>query len=256
MKDTIYTIPLTDAFHANDECPFCYIERKLEQDAIAFTLGSSYMQDDFRAITDEMGFCRGHYKKLYDYGNKLGMALILHTHYKSLYTKLEEHLAHNTLPTLSFIQKIKQKNKRSKDDNASSMLSSFLHETEEKCFVCDRVEKNMERYMHTFFYLLTTQQDFKKLFSNSKGFCLHHFTLLVDLAPITLNKEQSDLFFEESKKMLLENLKRVEDDLSWFIDKYDYKNSNEPWKNAKDAIPRGIQKLAGIYPQDPPFKED
>ncbi|MFQ9696523.1 MAG: DUF6062 family protein [Zhenhengia sp.] len=47
----------------------------------------------------------------------------------------------------------------------------------------------------------------------------------------------------------------MEEDLSWFIDKYDYRNSAAPWKNAKDAIPRGIQKLSGIYVQDEPFKE-
>ena len=27
MKETLYTIPMTDAFNAHDECPFCYIER-------------------------------------------------------------------------------------------------------------------------------------------------------------------------------------------------------------------------------------
>ena len=53
MKEKIYTIPLMDAFHANDECPFCFIERNLEQHAIDFVLGSgaSYMEDDIRAET-------------------------------------------------------------------------------------------------------------------------------------------------------------------------------------------------------------
>ena len=30
MKETIYTIPLNDAFHAEDECPFCRLERDAE----------------------------------------------------------------------------------------------------------------------------------------------------------------------------------------------------------------------------------
>ena len=29
MKEKIYTIPLMDAFKAEDECPFCFIERNL-----------------------------------------------------------------------------------------------------------------------------------------------------------------------------------------------------------------------------------
>ena len=40
MKEKIYTIPLMDAFKAEDECPFCFIERNLEQHAIDFVLGS------------------------------------------------------------------------------------------------------------------------------------------------------------------------------------------------------------------------
>ena len=58
MKEQLYTIPLNDAFSANDECPFCFIERKLEQDVLDFTLGSSssYMESDIREQTDKAGF--------------------------------------------------------------------------------------------------------------------------------------------------------------------------------------------------------
>ena len=54
MKEKIYTIPLMDAFRADDECPFCFIEKNLEQHAMDFVLGSgaSYMEDDVRAETD------------------------------------------------------------------------------------------------------------------------------------------------------------------------------------------------------------
>ena len=40
MKEKLYTIPLNDAVNANEECPFCYIERALEQDLLDFVLGS------------------------------------------------------------------------------------------------------------------------------------------------------------------------------------------------------------------------
>ena len=40
MKEQIYTIPLMDAFNAGDECPFCFIERNLEQHAMDFVLGA------------------------------------------------------------------------------------------------------------------------------------------------------------------------------------------------------------------------
>ncbi len=46
--------------------------------------------------------------------------------------------------------------------------------------------------------------------------------------------------------MYLENMKRVHEDLSWFIDKFDYRFKDEPWKNAKDALPRTMTKLNSI----------
>ena len=50
MKEKLYTIPLNDAVNANDECPFCFIEREVEQDLLDFVLGagSSYMESDVR----------------------------------------------------------------------------------------------------------------------------------------------------------------------------------------------------------------
>ena len=38
MKEKIYTIPLTDAFAEDSECPFCVLERKLEEEAVALSL--------------------------------------------------------------------------------------------------------------------------------------------------------------------------------------------------------------------------
>ena len=74
MKEKLYTIPLNDAVNAGDECPFCYIERNVEQDLMDFVLGScaSYMESDVREDTDREGFCRTHMKKMFDYGNTLG----------------------------------------------------------------------------------------------------------------------------------------------------------------------------------------
>ena len=65
MKEKIYTIPLMDAFKAEDECPFCFIERNLEQHAIDFVLGSgaSYMEDDVRQKLIKWDFAGNTIKK-------------------------------------------------------------------------------------------------------------------------------------------------------------------------------------------------
>ena len=56
MKEQLYTIPVTDAFESDCECPLCKMKQELERNAIEYTLGPSYMEDDNRAMTDEMGF--------------------------------------------------------------------------------------------------------------------------------------------------------------------------------------------------------
>jgi hypothetical protein len=45
MKEQLYTIPLNDAVNAQDECPFCFIHRSIEQDLLDFRFllhGSGY----------------------------------------------------------------------------------------------------------------------------------------------------------------------------------------------------------------------
>ena len=110
MKEKLYTIPLMDAFKAEDECPFCFVERQLEQHAMDFVLGAgaSYMEDDVRAETDKMGFCRTHYKKMYDYGNRLGAGLILKTHFQYKTKELHES-GFSPLPGLPFFPDLRRK---------------------------------------------------------------------------------------------------------------------------------------------------
>ena len=75
MKEQIHTIPISDAFASGDECPFCYIEREAEQRLLRLTLGAgaSYMEPEMRRVTNAFGFCRGHYKKMFDFSNALVM---------------------------------------------------------------------------------------------------------------------------------------------------------------------------------------
>ena len=53
MAEQLYTIPVNDAFHADCECPLCQMQKTLEEHAIEYTMGPSYMEDDNRAMTDK-----------------------------------------------------------------------------------------------------------------------------------------------------------------------------------------------------------
>ena len=81
MAEQLHTIPIADAMENAGECPFCYIERRVENHSMDYVLGhgASYMEADIRDMTDRQGFCRAHFKKMFDYGNSLGNAWILKT---------------------------------------------------------------------------------------------------------------------------------------------------------------------------------
>ena len=112
----------------------------------------------------------------------------------------------------------------------------------------------MRRYYHTFFYLLK-EPEFRAKVENSKGFCLRHFGEMMALADEKLPNGQQPWFYPTVLKLMQENLARVQGDLDWFIEKFDYRNASAPWKNSRDAVSRGMQKLRGIYPADTPYKE-
>lgn len=181
MKETIATIPLMNAFHADDECPFCYLEREAEQHAISFILGSAYMEDDIRAKTDATGFCRHHFKMMYDYGNRLGNALILSTHLKKLNQELGDELAHFTPGKSSFIKRMKHTDVSS-GNTPKTPLGAWIAAKATDCYVCDHFHQIYGRYLDTFFDLYKKNEEFRALFEKSRGFCLPHFGDLIEAA--------------------------------------------------------------------------
>ena len=94
MREQLHTIPVNEAFLSEDECPFCYLQRQTEQRIIRYVggPGASYMEPDVRGVTDRVGFCPAHLKKLYDYGNTLGNALMLQTYYLSMLERLRSEI--------------------------------------------------------------------------------------------------------------------------------------------------------------------
>nr|MCR5339163.1 DUF6062 family protein [Lachnospiraceae bacterium] len=167
MKETLYTIPLTDAFHAGDECPFCYVERDVEQDILDLVLGSSasYMESDMRDITDRAGFCRTHFKKMFDYGNTLGNAWILKTHYIRMEKELAEQVKMYAPGKVSFLNRLK------KEEDTSNPIAKWVKEKEDSCYICTSYKKTYDRYLDTFFFMYKKDGEMKKMIEESKGFC-------------------------------------------------------------------------------------
>lgn len=250
MKEKLYEIPLNDAIDADDECPFCYVERKTEQELMDFVLGScaSYMESDTREATDQAGFCRSHQKKMFDYGNAVGNGWILKTYYKKTLKDMKEQFKHYTPGKTSLKDRIMGKYK---DGNP---ISEWIEDREKTCYICDRFEALYERYIATFFHLYKKDEAFRNKLVRGKGVCLHHFRHLCNGADKYLNDAERSEFFPMIFEVMEKNIERVSEDVDWFIEKFDYLNKDADWKQSKDAVQRGMQKIRGGYPGDPVYK--
>ncbi|MCI8270689.1 MAG: hypothetical protein HFG55_13725 [Lachnospiraceae bacterium] len=254
MKEKLYTIELTDAVKAGDECLFCWLERKLEQENLEFVLGSSYMEDDIRAETSQKGFCRHHTKMMYDYGNSLGNAWILKSRLEYLNQELKKQMAHY-VPGKSpgLLQRLKKPERVVAGEGASA-AEAWLRSEEEHCYVCGRMRRIYERMLDTFVYMLRSDPDFCRLLQESKGFCIHHFADVLKICEEKLKPQEKQEWIPRLVELMTKNLDRMQEDIDWLIEKYDYRNKDADWRQSRDAVQRTMQKTVGGYPADPVFQ--
>ena len=231
MKEQLFTIPVGDAFRTDCECPVCKLYEDLEKESIEFVMGPSYMEDDVRMETNETGFCSHHIQKMYGYQNRLGLALMLHTHMKRTNDRIETLLKSQTSPKKGLFGK-----------KETDPLTEYLETLENSCYVCNRMHRIFDRYLDTVLYCYDKDSDFRAVFQQGKGVCTKHYADLRTAACTKWSGRKLDTFLDDLNRLYLDNMKRVTDDLEWFTDKFDYRNEHAPWKNSKDALPRSIIK--------------
>ncbi len=231
--EEIYTLPLWDAVREDSECPFCTIKYKLEQDILDFCLSDAYMDDDFRQITNAKGFCRVHFDQLFHSKNRLGLTLINQTYIKTMREQFNKFAMSKGSKTSFFSSK------------EVHPLNHLHHTLTEECYICERIDNTMSRYISTFFYLYKKDNDFVEAIKQSKGFCMPHMTQLIESCDTALKGKTADTCKSDLIALFNQEMDRIEEEMQWFVNKYDYRYENEPWKNAKDAPKRSLQKING-----------
>lgn len=244
MKEELYTIPVNEALEQDGECLFCTLNKKLESDILNYILGPSYMEEDIRAETDKLGFCKKHYSQMYGEQNRLGVALMASTHLKHIRSELQKALEQE------MSQKPAKKSLFKKTEDGDSPAEVFLTELENGCYACNRMENRMKSYIGTFFHLWKKEPEFIEKIKNSKGFCLEHFNMLLREGKKRLDSDKYGEFLSVVAPLEMKQLDILQEDVDWFIQKFDYRFKDEPWKNSKDALPRTISRLAAIEVED------
>lgn len=241
MKEKIYTIPVSEAYELDCECPLCELEKKLEEESLEYALGAAMMEPDYRVESNSKGYCRAHFSKMLEMNNKLSLALVLDTHLEEIRGKLskfEKDVKHAA----------NEKGGLFKKSNAAPVaekLSGTLHTIQCGCMVCDKVEYTMERYCDVLLYMWANEPEFKAKFDRSKGVCLKHMEMLLGMMPKSLKASQQGDFVAALYEQQMHNLERIQNDIHKFTLKFDYRNRDMEWGSAKDAPFRTIDKISG-----------
>ena len=222
MIEKIYTIPVNDAFDLYSGCPVCSLYKKLEENELEIILGAAMMEPDTRIKTNEQGFCGRHYDIMFNQKNRLGLALIL-----------ESHFSQNIIKTLE-----------------GGLLGNFgktnkLDKQNESCYVCQRISHSLNLMLETAALLWQREREFKEKLLAQPYFCLFHYSELLSAGERVLHKKSYAGFFDDCKKVNTGYAKKLYEDVSWFVKKFDYRYEHEPWGDSKDAVERAIRFLAG-----------
>lgn len=218
MRDDITSIPISEIFETQDGCPICRMRDLLEQRMVDYITGAAMMEPDVRKETNKLGFCYTHYEQMLKKHNHLGVALMMESHLDSLEKRIFGGL--------------KDTGKQGKA--AKEALST--------CFVCERVDKNMEQMADNLCKLWERERDFRDTFAAQPTLCLPHYALLTEAAGRTMGKRYRGEFGEAAAKLAHGELENLRADVKHFCSMFDYRNSGEnaDWGTSKDSVERCV----------------
>ncbi len=242
MKDTIYTIPITEIFDEECFCPFCTLYKRLEEEEVSYAVGPAMMEPDYRALTNSKGFCKNHIIMLNALPKVLPLALVLKSRMNNLYKKLE-------MPKLCDMPK-------KKDIKLIDEYIDNLENTSNTCVICDRIENNTERYFKTFIDLIKEKEEFFKRVKKSGGFCMPHYIKILTHAKKALNTKELKKILPALDELQQKKFNKLKSDTEIFIDSFDYKNAGKPCSAPGDTVTKSSFLLNGEFtPQKKTLKD-
>ncbi len=220
MKESIYTIPLTEVFEPKDGCPLCRLEDTLVERTVEYIIGAAMMEPDVREETNRKGFCKNHLTMMLPRKRKLAMALMLDTRINEL---LEEFV---------------------KPQNFDKKGSKYQPLPSESCYVCAQVEEVMKKMVDNIITRYDSDPEFMKLYKEQPSICLKHFEVLGLRAYPVLGKKKAPAFLEDTAAITRKNLTDLQNDLKDMQLAFDYRNAGKQVsEQAKLAVERTVEFL-------------
>ncbi|MEA4861003.1 MAG: DUF6062 family protein [Sphaerochaeta sp.] len=236
MKIELETIPVWDGLNSKSECFICDLMGEAQKHAVSFYLGNSVMNPETRVKVNEHGFCTKHWQMLSTANKAQGVALMSDTYLATTRSKAEGAI--NAL--------LGAKNPR-QAKKAVLSFAEVMEKREKGCLVCTAMEERLKRYLYTTCYLWGEDPTFREALASGKGFCLHHFHLLLETASEALSSADYVAFVRSVTQTEVENLDRIAKDVSWMTQKYKSENMDKSWNGCEDAHKRGVDKMTGRH---------
>jgi hypothetical protein len=217
------------------ECPLCFLAESAEETYLRSFQYSRIMEPNVRVKTNDSGFCPPHYRKLYERENKLGLGLMVHTH---LQTALP--VIRSAMESMRAAAAAGRRGAARIDDAAASLAS-----LRDRCFICDLLSTDLDRYAFTIIYLWRKDEEFLGTFRSSRGFCLSHFLLMLAKGRGMLRPDRLERWLQECIPLMTASLEDLERDLLAFTQLHHDANRSMGSDNERTALSRALQKLAG-----------
>ncbi len=236
MKLELERIPVWDGVRSGSECYICDLMGEAESDAVTFYLGSSVMNPETRVRVNESGFCPIHWQMLLAANKPQGLCLMADTYLSTTQQRVQESLAD-----------LSRAKGRRGAKGAVARFNDQLARREAGCLVCTSMEGRLMRYLFTTAYLWEHEEAFRSALLASKGFCLHHFSLLLERGLEAVSAGRYAAFVNEMTRLETENLDRIAGDLHWMSQMHKSENRDKEWNGSEDAHRRGVDKMTGLH---------
>lgn len=236
MAYKIETISVYEVFEEKCTCPLCALEDKLEADYVQYYLGNAAMLPEIRVKVNKNGFCGRHLDMLASAGNKLPLALQMHTYLLEYNKELKK----------SFKDYKGKCTAKAKVAQASlAELERALNKNNQGCLICKSRDENMERYIQTLIRLYFDEERFRRLFDDCEGFCARHLAQLLVQARNVCSQKENERFTAALLSLQEQKLEKLAGDVEHFTKMFDYRNKDGDWGDSRTAVSRVVQILGG-----------
>ena len=226
MRESIYTIPISEVFEPMSGCPVCRLCETLEHRWVEYITGAAMMEPDVRILTNARGFCGRHLESMLALRNRLSVALLLQS-------RLEAAISELGAPQ-----------KRQVPFNRRTPPT-----TEIGCFVCDRIDQELWRIATNIVAVWVRDEDFRALFDKQEYLCLPHARVLCKAARQSARGKARADFCAHAELLCRRGLVAAKENIDAFCMLFDHRNAGSP--QPPEHVTTAIEAASRVLGCDP-----